>query len=126
MKTVVHTDDSRPAVSPSAVDSPVAKKAAGAHAGNHVYRVGGLRIPVRNSVRGPKSRSAGRVKDLLRRRAAPVPMHSDPTVFEPPIRKPSSPRGSHASHDFSPQRDLQLGRGRFENDDDVEALDDDE
>ena len=97
------------------------------HVGRHVYRVGGFRIPVKNSVRGPRSRCAGRVKDLLRKRAeAPVSPYHAPTAIEPPIRKPPVPRERHASHDFSSSpRGLLPGRGRFEPDDDAEDLDDD-
>ena len=102
------------------------KESMGSHAGRHVYRVGGFRIPVKNSVRGPKSRCAGRVKDLLRRRAeAPVSPYHDPTVIEPPIRKPPVPRERHAPHDFSSSRGFPPGRGRSEPDDDAEDLDDD-
>ena len=99
----------------------------GANAGKHVYRVGGLRIPVRNSVRGPRSRCAGRVKDLLRKRAeAPVSGHFDPTVIEPPIRKPPVLRERSVSRDFSPSpHGLGPGRGRTEIDDDAEELDED-
>lgn len=113
--------------SPSAGDEEGHGTALGSRAGRHVYRVGGLRIPVKNSVRGPKSRCAGRVKDLLRKRAeSPMLPHSDPTVIEPPIRKPPAPRERYASHDFSPSpRGLQPGRGRSETDDDAEDLDDD-
>ena len=103
------------------------KESMGSHAGRHVYRVGGFRIPVKNSVRGPKSRCAGRVKDLLRRRAeAPVSTYHDPTAIEPPIRKPPVPRDRHALHGFfSSPRGLPPGRGRSEPDDDAEDLDDD-
>jgi hypothetical protein len=113
-------------VSPPAGDKPGSGTAIGSHAGKHVYRVGGLRIPTKNSVRGPKSRCAGRVKDLLRKRAeSPMPPYSDPTVIEPPIRKPPAPRERHALHDFSSSpRGLMPGRGRFEPEDDAEDLDD--
>ena len=81
--------DAVEAASQPAGGGPGSGRSAGQPAARHVYRVGGLRIPVKNSVRGPKSRCAGRVKDLLRRRAeSPAPLHPDPTVIEPPIRKP--------------------------------------
>ena len=114
-------------VSPPAGDKTGSGMSLGSHVGRHVYRVGGLRIPTKNSVRGPKSRCAGRVKDLLRKRAeSPMPPYSDPTAIEPPIRKPPTPRERHASNDFSSSpRGLMPGRGRFEPDDDAEDLDDD-
>lgn len=97
----------------------------GANADKHVYRVGGLRIPVKNSVRG--TRGVGRVKDLLRRRAeAPVARHFDPTEIEPPIRTPRVLRERSISRDFSPSpHGLGPGRERTETDDDAEELDED-
>jgi hypothetical protein len=91
----------------------------------HVYRVGDLKISVKNSVRGPKSRCAGRVKDLLRRRAEhPIPPHSDPTEIEPPIRKPPLHRERVVRPDFlPPSRGLSPGRERFEPEADVEDFD---
>lgn len=77
----------------------------GRHARKHVYRVGELRVPAASSelVRGPRSRSARKVKDLLRRRAeAPVGRHQDPTEFEPPIRKPLVSRERSSPRFFSP------------------------
>ena len=100
---------------------------AGGRAGRHVYRVGGFRIPSKDSVRVPKNRCAGRVKDLLRKRAeAPVSRHLDPTEIEPPMRKPPVPRGIRpAIRDFSSSpAGLNPGRGRSEPDDDAEDLDD--
>jgi hypothetical protein len=100
---------------------------AGTHAGRHVYTVGGIRISVKGSVRGLENRCAGRVKDFLRKRAeSPSVGHLDPTVIEPPIRKPPAPSERTAFHDFSsPPHGRQSGRGRFEpDDDDDEDLDD--
>ena len=99
---------------------------AGMHAGRHVYRVGGIRISVKDSVREPKNRCAGRVRDFLRKRAeSPSVGQLDPTVIEPPIRKPPAPRERPSFHDFSsPPHGRQSGRGRFEPDDDDEDLDD--
>ena len=94
----------------------------------HVYRVGGFRIPVASSdlVRGPRSRCARKVKDLLRRRAEiPLSTHSDPTVMEPPIRKPPVSRDRPPFRGLlSPSPGFHPGRGRIEPDDD-EDLDDD-
>ena len=100
---------------------------AGTHAGRHVYTVGGIRISVKDSVRGLKNRCAGRVKDFLRKRAeSPAAGHLDPTVIEPPIRKPPAPRERPAFRDFSSSpHGRQSGRGRVEpDDDDDEDLDD--
>jgi hypothetical protein len=101
------------------------KSGAGDHAGRRVYRVGGFRIPVKNSLRGPKSRCAGRVKDLLRRRAdVPVGRHVDPTEFEPPIRKPPVSGERSISRFFGPSPGAaRSGQGRFEAEDDVEDPD---
>jgi hypothetical protein len=113
-----------PIPSPSAAGA-VPETGNGLHAGRHVYRVGGFRIPAKNSLRGPKNRSAGRVRDLLKRRAeSPEPQHRDPTEFEPPIRERTPLSDRHTP------RDLLLagsrpGRGRSEPDDEAEDLDDD-
>jgi hypothetical protein len=115
-----------PVSDPSSAKVTTAPKKILGSQGKHVYRVGGFRIPTKNSVRGPKSRCAGRVKDLLRRRAESPVTHFDPTAFEPPIRKPSTRRDRHDSHDFSASRDFQSGRERLETDEDLEDLDDDE
>jgi hypothetical protein len=100
----------------------------GMNAGRHVYRVGGLRIPVKDSVRGTGSRCAGRVRDLLKRRAeAPVAGRCDPTAIEPPIRKPPAPRDRPASHDLSsPPHNLHPGRGKAGVDDGEEDLGDED
>ena len=99
----------------------------GPHIGKHVYRVGGFRIPVRNSVRGPKSRCAGRVKDLLKKRAeASEAQHRDPTEFEPPIRVRSLSSNRYAPRDsLTSLAGPRPGRERSEPDDNVEDLDDD-
>jgi hypothetical protein len=97
----------------------------GIRGGRHVYRVGGLRIPVKDPVRGAKDQSVARARDFLRKRAgSPVVGHLDPTVIEPPIRKPPAPRERPAFRDFSSSTlGRQPGRGRLEPDDD-EDLDD--
>ena len=88
----------------------------------HVYRVGGFRVPAAGTelVRGPRSRVARRVKELLRRRAeAPVAPSPDPTVYEPPIREPSRPASG------GPSRGRMPGMGREIPDDDIDDCDED-
>jgi hypothetical protein len=88
----------------------------------HVYRVGGFRVPAAGTelVRGPRSRVARRVKDLLRRRAeAPVAHSPDPSVYEPPIREPSRPASG------GPSRGRMPGTGREIPDDDDDDCDGD-
>jgi hypothetical protein len=99
---------------------------AGMQSGRHVYTVGGIRISVKNSGREPRTRCAGRVKDFLRKRAeSPSVGHLDPTVIEPPIRKPPIPRERPGSRDFSSlPHGRQSDRGGSEPDDDDEDLDD--
>ena len=115
-----------PAVSP--VSPSEGRASGGSTVGRHVYRVGGLRIPVKNSVRGPKSRCAGRVKDLLRRRAeAPVAGRCDPTAIEPPARKPPAPRDRPAFRGFvSPSHSLRPSREKAEADDAEVDFDDED
>ena len=86
---------------------------------------------MKDSVRGLKNQCAGRVKDFLRKRAeVGVARNPDPTVFEPPIRKPPVPRERPAPRDFSSSpHGVRLSRGRPEiwerpDTDDDEDLDD--
>ena len=98
----------------------------GANADKHVYRVGGLRIPVKNSVRG--TRGVGRVKDLCGGGPGPggQTFPSDGDLRASNRGRLVCLRERSISRDFSPSpHGLGPGRERTETDDDAEELDED-
>jgi len=82
----------------------------------HVYRVGGLRIPVKNPdlIQGLRSRFARKYKEILRKtaRVKKPEEQFDPDVIEPPIhhgprvlRRSLPP--SREGRSFDPDRDVE-------------------
>lgn len=83
----------------------------------HVYRVGGLKIPVKNSglIQVPRNRFARKYKELLHRMEKskrPEEKRVDLDAFEPPIRKRVAP----GNHPALPHREPLMRRSEFDRD----------
>ena len=83
----------------------------------HVYRVGGLKIPVKNSglIQAPRSRFARKYKEILHRMEKsrkPEGRRVDLDAIEPPIRSRPAPRG----YPPSPRREFSMQRSKLDRD----------